>query len=214
LATVYEYLLPIATRYVLGGSQYEPYDTDCSGMVTAGFYKVYGIEPPPDRAWTGSMWASPDSDLIYQGTSPDLPWDEMEVDDLIFTSVYSPDFDTVNGSHVGVYTGNPDLPLLSHFADGGPYQTSLTHVYAGNERYFGVKRMKGVGDMTLNEWMYKELSTPYGNTPMWELLSWSYTYSRNADSQIRELKKQLDAANAKIDAMNAKLDAIISKVGK
>lgn len=148
--TACDYILPISTAYVLGGSQYEPYDTDCSGMVTAALWHVYGIEPPEYRAWTGSMWASPDSEIIYQGTSPGLPWNKMQVDDLIFTGIYSPAFDTVDGSHVGFYTGNPEAPFLSHFCDGGPMVTAVNGVYGGRERYFGVKRMKGL-DMTPDE---------------------------------------------------------------
>lgn len=120
-----------------------------------------------------------------------MPFEVMREDDLIFSSIYSPVFDTEDGSHVGFYTGNPEDPFLSHFCDGGPLVTAVNGVYGGRERYFGVKRMKGL-DMTVDDILYKQLSTAYGNYPLWELISWTYTYTRNMQSTIDEISKKLD----------------------
>lgn len=158
-------LLPISTDYVFGGTRYEPYNTDCSGIVCAAFYQVFGIEPFVLGTWTGAQWSNDFLDFIWYGYSPDLPYDEMIIGDVIFTSNCSPDFSTGNGSHVGFYTGNPDAPFLSHFANGGPYVTAVNGVY-GNERYYGVKRYsKGTKDMLASDvWEYDYMGTaPKGN---------------------------------------------------
>lgn len=150
-------LLPISTDYVFGGSRYEPYNTDCSGIVCAAFYQVFGISPYTLGTWTGAQWSNDFLDFVWYGYSPDLPYDEMFEGDVIFTSNCSPDFSTGNGSHVGFYTGNPEAPFLSHFANGGPYVTAVNGVY-GNEQYYGVKRYsKGCEDMATpaENWSYK-----------------------------------------------------------
>lgn len=164
-------LLPISTNYVFGGTRYEPYNTDCSGMVCAAFYQVYGIEPFVLGTWTGAQWSNDFLDFIWYGNSPDLPYDEMLPGDVIFTSNCSPDFSAGNGSHVGFYTGNPDAPYLSHFADGGPYVTAVNGVY-GNERYYGVKRYsKGAENMEpADVWAYKNKSMN-GNKDTYQLLT-------------------------------------------
>lgn len=164
-------LLPISTNYVFGGTRYEPYNTDCSGIVCAAFYQVFGIEPFVLGTWTGAQWSNDFLDFIWYGYSPDLPYDEMLVGDVIFTSNCSPDFSTGNGSHVGFYTGNPDAPFLSHFADGGPYITAVNGVY-GNERYYGVKRYsKGAENMEpVDVWAYKNKSVN-GNKDAYQLLT-------------------------------------------
>lgn len=164
-------LLPISTNYVFGGTRYEPYNTDCSGIVCAAFYQVYGIEPFVLGTWTGAQWSNDFLDFIWYGNSPDLPYNEMLVGDVIFTSNCSPDFSTGNGSHVGFYTGNPDAPFLSHFADGGPYVTAVNGVY-GNERYYGVKRYsKGAENMEpVDVWAYKNKSVN-GNKDAYQLLT-------------------------------------------
>lgn len=164
-------LLPISTDYVFGGTRYEPYNTDCSGIVCAAFYQVFGIEPFVLGTWTGAQWSNSFLDFIWYGNSPDLPYDEMLVGDVIFTSNCSPDFSTGNGSHVGFYTGNPDAPFLSHFADGGPYITAVNGVY-GNERYYGVKRYsKGAENMEpVDVWAYKNKSMN-GNKDAYQLLT-------------------------------------------
>lgn len=164
-------LLPISTNYVFGGTRYEPYNTDCSGIVCAAFYQVYGIEPFILGSWTSAQWSNDFLDFIWYGNSPNLPYDEMLVGDVIFTSNCSPDFSTGNGSHVGFYTGNPDAPFLSHFADGGPYVTAVNGVY-GNEQYYGVKRYsKGAENMEpIDVWAYKNKSVN-GNKDAYQLLT-------------------------------------------
>lgn len=162
-----DYLMPISTNYVLGGSRYSPYNTDCSGVVDAAFWHVFGVYPWALGDWTGNMWTSSVTEQIWWGTTPYLPFDSMQKGDLIFTSTLSGAFDTVNGSHVGFYTGNPDAPFLSHFANGGPYVTAVNGVYGGNERYFGVKRYLpgSEDDMQAHEvWEYDYKGTaPRGN---------------------------------------------------
>lgn len=164
-------LLPISTNYVFGGTRYEPYNTDCSGIVCAAFYQVFGIEPFVLGTWTGAQWSNDFLDFIWYGNSPNLPYDEMLVGDVIFTSNCSPDFSTGNGSHVGFYTGNPNAPFLSHFADGGPYVTAVNGVY-GNERYYGVKRYsKGAENMEPGDvWAYKNKAMN-GNNDAYQLLT-------------------------------------------
>lgn len=143
-----DFLMPISTNYVFGGSRFEPYDTDCSGVVCAAFWHVHGVSPYTLGTWTGDMWASGATREIWRGTTPNLPWDIMKKGDIIFSGYTSPDFNTGNGSHVGLYTGDPSAPFLSHFRNGGPEVTGMMGVY-GNERYFGVKRyMEGEQDMT------------------------------------------------------------------
>lgn len=139
-AEMVDYIWPISTNYVFGGSRYEPYNTDCSGIVCAAFWHVHGVDPYTLGDWTGAQWANGTLTQLWWGTTPYLPYDNMEKGDVIFTSTSSPDFTTGNGSHVGFYTGNPDAPFLSHFANGGPYVTAVNGVYGGNEVYFGVKR--------------------------------------------------------------------------
>lgn len=147
---IWQYLNNISTDYVFGGSRYEPYNTDCSGIVCAGFWQKLGIEPNLLGAWTGAQWVSPILETIWEGTTSNLPWNLMQEDDLIFTSTESPLFDSEWGSHVGLYTGDSNMPFLSHFKDGGPYITKVNSVYGGMECYYGVKRMKGL-DMTPDE---------------------------------------------------------------
>lgn len=154
-------LLPISTNYVFGGSRYEPYNTDCSGVVCAAFYQVFGISPYTLGTWTGAQWSNGFLDFIWYGYSPDLPYDDMLPGDVIFTSNCSSDFSTGNGSHVGFYTGNPEAPFLSHFANGGPYVTAVNGVY-GNERYYGVRRYtQGADDMSATDvWSYQNPNEP------------------------------------------------------
>lgn len=178
-------LLPISTNYVFGGTRYEPYNTDCSGIVCAAFYQVFGIEPFVLGTWTGAQWSNSFLDFIWYGYSPDLPYDDMLPGDVIFTSNCSSDFSTGNGSHVGFYTGNHEAPFLSHFADGGPYVTAVNGVY-GNERYYGVKRYtQGADGMNKEELISTRDS---GNIPCWQAWSWAYTYSKDTAEAIKDLK--------------------------
>lgn len=156
MSSVWEYMYGINTRYVFGGSRYEPRDTDCSGMVCACMYQCLGIEPDALGTWTGAQWASELSSVIWQGETPDLPWHIMKPDDIIFTSCESPLFDTGEGSHVGLYTGDENMPFLSHFCDGGPLITRVNGVYGGQECYFGVKRLKGDYMGVLEDTSYQE----------------------------------------------------------
>lgn len=142
-----DFLLPISTRYVFGGSRFEPYDTDCSGMVDAAFWHVFGLSPYVLGTYTGDIYISDATELVWQGNDSNLPYDIMKKGDVILTGYTSPYFNTGNGSHVGFYTGNPYAPYLSHFRDGGPEITGVTDVYGGRERYFAVKRyLKGDTD--------------------------------------------------------------------
>lgn len=178
-AELVDYLMPISTNYVLGGSRYSPYNTDCSGVVDAAFWHVFGVYPWALGDWTGNMWTSSITEQIWWGTTPYLPFDSMQKGDLIFTSTLSGAFDTVNGSHVGFYTGNPDAPFLSHFANGGPYVTAVNGVYSGNERYFGVKRYLPGSEDDMDK--TELISTrDDGNIPAWEAWSWAYTYAKEA----------------------------------
>ena len=150
-ADLVELVRPISTSYVFGGTRYGVYDTDCSGMVCGAFWRVFGLDPYELGVDTGSQWASAATAEVWRGTSPDLPWDKMQEGDLIFSSIYVPDFSTGEGSHVGFYTGDPDAPFLSHFCDGGPYVTAVNGVYGGAERYFGVKRYEEGATMAISE---------------------------------------------------------------
>lgn len=177
-AELVDYLMPISTNYVLGGSRYSPYNTDCSGVVDAAFWHVFGVYPWALGDWTGNMWTSSVTEQVWWGTTPYLPFDSMQKGDLIFTSTLSGAFDTVNGSHVGFYTGNPDAPFLSHFTNGGPYVTAVNGVYSGNEKYYGVKRyMPGSDDMNKDELI---ATRDDGNIPAWEAWSWAFTYAKDA----------------------------------
>lgn len=167
---IWEYLNDISTAYVFGGSRYEPYDTDCSGMVCAGFHQLKGVDPFELGWWTGGMWASPLLEIIWQGKSPELPWNIMKEDDLIFTSTQSPYFDSFDGSHVGLYTGNREMPFLSHFANGGPFITQINGVYGGNERYYGVARLR-------DGKMEEELEEIKKYMPAWV---WEYNWENTA----------------------------------
>ena len=155
------------TNYVFGGSRWGMNNTDCSGMVDGAFWKVFGISPYSLGTWTGAIWNSPELERIHFGTSPNLPWDIMQIGDVISTSCTSPTFSTGEGSHVGFYTGNPDAPFVSHFANGGPYVTAVNGVYGGREIYYGVQRyMPGSeDDMSASDvWEYDYKGTaPRGN---------------------------------------------------
>ena len=216
-AELVDYLMPISTNYVLGGSRYSPYNTDCSGVVDAAFWHVFDVYPWALGDWTGSQWTSSLTTEIWWGTTPYLPWDVMQKGDLIFTSTLSGSFDTVNGSHVGFYTGNPDAPFLSHFANGGPYVTAVNGVYRGNERYFGVKRyMPGSeDDMEAHEvWdynydntapggcMYNCVVNTYKAVTGWGLGSWGYRDNENGPDAwaiLNETHKRVEALEKAIE---------------
>ena len=202
---IWEELYKIATDYILGGSRYEPRDTDCSGMVCAGFYKYRLIDPGSLGWWTGGMWTSDILETIWSGNTPDLPYHIMKPDDLIFTSTESPTFDTVNGSHVGLYTGNPYNPFLSHFADGGPYVTPVNGVYSGREKFFGVRRL--IRDMHDDEilellkelkkylpawlWEYNwENTAPFGN--MYNCLVQTCLFTQDIKRDLERLEEKVE----------------------
>ena len=197
-------LLPISTRYVFGGTRYDVIDTDCSGIVCGAFYKVFGLDPYELGDWTGSQWASGATERIWYGTTPELPWDDMEKGDLIFTSNCSPDFSTGNGSHVGFYTGNPSAPFLSHFRDGGPEVTAVNGVY-GNERYYGVKRYRDGEDMTKDELI---ATRDDGNLPIWQCISWGYTYAKDAAKGVKLILEKLNG----LGSGNVDYDKLADKV--
>lgn len=166
-AEMVDLLMGVSTEYVFGGTRYDIYRTDCSGIVCGAFYRVFGLDPYVLGVDTGSQWSRGTLAKLWWGTTPDLPWDDMYKGDLIFTSNCSPDFSTANGSHVGFYTGDPAHPFQSHFADGGPYITAVNGVYGGTEKFFGLARyLPGLEeDMRPAEvWEYNyEGSAPGGN---------------------------------------------------
>ena len=139
-AEMVDYIMPISTNYVFGGSRYEPRNTDCSGMMCAAMWHVHGVDPYNFGDCTGAQWNGGLLRKLWWGTDPYLPWDIAQKGDFIYTSTVAPSFDTGQGSHVGLYTGDPNAPFLSHFANGGPYVTAVNGVYGGNERYFGLAR--------------------------------------------------------------------------
>lgn len=203
---IWENLNDISTNYVFGGTRYDVYDTDCSGIVCGAFHKWMDVDPLELGWWTGGMWQSPLLEHIWQGDSPELPWETMREDDLIFTSTVSPDFDSFNGSHVGLYTGNVESPFLSHFTDGGPYITKVNGVYGGTERYYGVARLK-VFNMDeilekleelktyLPAWMWEynwEQTAPFGNM---------YNCLVNTCNFVMDVKHQLERVEDKLDTI-------------
>lgn len=163
-AEMVDLLMGVSTEYVFGGTRYDIYRTDCSGIVCGAFYRVFGLDPYTLGVDTGSQWGRGTLAKLWWGTTPDLPWDDMYKGDLIFTSNCSPDFSTANGSHVGFYTGDPAHPFQSHFANGGPYITAVNGVYGGTECYFGVARYKeGIDDMQpANVWEYNYNNSAVG----------------------------------------------------
>ncbi len=199
---IWQYLNDISTAYVFGGSRYEPYNTDCSGIVCAGCYQVLGISPDELGYDTGEMWVSPLLETIWQGTAPDLPYEIMQEDDFIFTSTESPMFDTGNGSHVGFYTGDANEPFLSHFEDGGPYITAVDAVYGGCERFYGVRRLKAMaGIRPADVWEYNYQNTaPFGNM---------YNTAVQTNLFAQDIKRDIERLNERLDVIEKKLDAII-----
>ena len=89
-AEMVDYIWPISTNYVFGGSRYEPYNTDCSGMVCAAFWHVHGIDPSFLGDWTGAQWNRGLLKQLWWGQTPYLPWDIMQKGDVIFTSTSAP----------------------------------------------------------------------------------------------------------------------------
>ena len=160
-AELVDYIWPISTNYVFGGSRYEPYNTDCSGIVCAAFWNIHGVDPYTLGDWTGAQWANGTLAQLWWGTTPYLPYDKMEKGDVIFTSTSSPDFSTGNGSHVGFYTGDPNAPFLSHFANGGPYVTAVNGVYGGNETYYGVARYMPGSEDEMGVWNDTSYQEPW-----------------------------------------------------
>lgn len=216
-AEMVDYIWPISTNYVFGGSRWEPYNTDCSGMMCAAMWHVHGVDPYTLGDWTGAQWSWGVLTKIWWGTDPYLPWDAMEKGDFIFTSVGAPSFDTGEGSHVGLYTGDPNAPFLSHFANGGPYVTAVNGVYSGRERYFGVARYLPGSEENMEPvdvWAYKNKSVN-GDKDAYKLLTdAAYTLTRtdNAgwaspnghDIFGRVNSMQVDLAQIKKDVANLK----------
>lgn len=163
-AEMVDLLMGVSTDYVFGGTRYDIYRTDCSGVVCGAFYRVFGLDPYILGVDTGSQWSRGTLAKLWWGTTPDLPWEDMYKGDVIFTSNCSPDFSTANGSHVGFYTGDPAHPFQSHFANGGPYITAVNGVYGGTECYFGVARYReGIDDMQpANVWEYNYQNSAVG----------------------------------------------------
>ena len=170
-AEMVDYIMPISTNYVFGGSRYSPYNTDCSGMMCAAMWHVHGVDPYTLGDWTGAQWSWGVLSKIWWGTDPYLPWDIMQKGDFIFTSTVAPSFNTGEWSHIGLYTGDPNAPFLSHFANGGPYVTAVNGVYSGNERYFGLARyMPGSEEEMENPWTYKNTAMN-GDKDAYQLLT-------------------------------------------
>ena len=205
------------TNYVFGGSRWDMNNTDCSGMVDGAFWKVFSISPYSLGTWTGAIWNSPELERIHFGTSPNLPWDIMQIGDVISTSCTSPTFSTGEGSHVGLYTGNPDAPFLSHFANGGPYVTAVNGVYGGREIYFGVQRyMPGSEDdvSASDLWSYQNpsesidayqaLMETHAAVTGGGISSWAYknpSEKIDAYGVLMDMHKDIDGLKAAVDKL-------------
>lgn len=222
-AEMVDLLMPIATNYVFGGTRYDVYDTDCSGIVCGAFYKVFGLDPSVLGDYTGSQWSRGTLAKLWWGTTPDLPWDQMVKGDVIFTSNCSVDFSTGQGSHVGFYTGDPSAPFLSHYANGGPYVTAVNAVYSGTEKYFGVARyLPGLEeDMRPNEvWEYNYDNTAvYGN--MYNAMNGTAQAvlegheSAAGDGTVGSMKDRIDWIDMRVREMSedvAEIKAALSNV--
>lgn len=230
---LWEEMAKVSTAYVLGGSRYDMHDTDCSGMVCATLCKFAGIDPFDAGWWTGGMWVSDKFETVYHGNRDNLPLDRMRPDDLVFTSTQAEYFDSVNGSHVGLYVG--DGEYVSHFCDGGPLITALDGVYDGNERYFGVRRLRGMSNDVLGNTEYQE---PYptgadiGTRIVWIDLRvkdiaeivinpnaigavvMSYKNSQiNGDKDVYQLitdiHRDMNSLHSRLDAIESKLDGLV-----
>lgn len=120
-------------RYIYGGDRYNPQDTggtDCSGMTHAAYWHVRGIEI---GGWTGAQYTSDASETIYEGNGDwgNVPWDRMAAGDLMLMSETSSQFVAGSTSHVGLYTGEPNM-IIHVDRDGSPNEEDIT------ERYHGV----------------------------------------------------------------------------
>lgn len=224
-AEMVDYIWPISTNYVFGGSRYSPYNTDCSGMVCAAFWHVHGIDPSFLGDWTGAQWNRGLLKQLWWGQTPYLPWDIMQKGDVIFTSTSAPSFNTGQNSHVGFYTGDPNAPFLSHFANGGPYVTAVNGVYGGNERYYGVARYTpgSEDDMeAVDVWSYKNKSMN-GEADAYQLLTDIHTQLVRTDNagwptpnghdffgRLNIIEK--DVANLKVNGATVDYDKLANKV--
>lgn len=216
--------------YTFGGDRYDFWSgTDCSGLVCSAVYKTHGIDPYDLGDWTGAQWSDTEyTDQIWWGTDADLPWDDMQRGDLIFTSNCSEDFSTGNGSHIGFYTGDPSNPFYSHFATPGPRWTAVNGVY-GNECYFGVKRLKceqdnnqeKEDDMSAEDvWNFDQNGTlmrdrvqgtdQAANSANEQLTRRDDVSGRGTDANLYERVCYLGARTAEIED---KLDQILSRLG-
>ena len=216
-ADLVDLLLPVSTNYVFGGSRYSIYDTDCSGMVCGAFWQIFGIDPYDLGADTGGIWAKGYLDELWWNTSPDYPWGEMHKGDVLLTSTWSPVFGAGGGSHVGFYTGDPDAPFLSHYCNGGPYITSMTGVYGGREKYFGLMRyMEGDDDMEpVDVWAYKNKDVN-GEKDAYRLLTEIYRAIDGGTSSLEYKNKDLngdaDVYQMLTDIRNAMGNLSVGKV--
>lgn len=230
-AEMVDYIWPISTNYVFGGSRYEPYNTDCSGMVCAAFWHVHGIDPSFLGDWTGAQWNRGLLKQLWWGQTPYLPWDIMQKGDVIFTSTSAPSFNTGQNSHVGFYTGDPNAPFLSHYANGGPYVTAVNGVYGGNEKYYGVARyVPGSEDevSAAELWGYKNKSMN-GDKDAYQLLTdmheqltrtdnagWGTPAGHDIYGRVNAIEKAVDnlkAGGASID-YDKLADAVADKIAK
>lgn len=217
-AEMVDYIMPISTNYVFGGSRYSPYNTDCSGMMCAAMWHVHGVDPYTFGDCTGAQWNGGLLRKLWWGTDPYLPWDIMQKGDFIFTSTVAPSFNTGEGSHIGLYTGDPNAPFLSHFANGGPYVTAVNGVYSGNEKYFGVARYVpgSEEDMDKGELISTRDS---GNIPAWQAWSWAYTYAKDAVEKVAAVEKKVAAIqsavnNLKISGATVDYDKLADRVAE
>lgn len=225
-AEMVDYIWPISTAYVFGGSRYEPYNTDCSGMVCAAFWHIHGVNPYTLGDWTGAQWANGLLTHIWWGTTPYLPYDNMQKGDVIFTSTSSPDFSTGNGSHVGFYTGDPNAPFLSHFANGGPYVTAVNGVYGGNETYYGVARYTpgSEDDVSASDlWSYQNpnesidayqaLMETHAAVTGGGISSWAYknpSEKIDAYGVLMDMHKDIDGLKAAVDKLQGGGSSVVS----
>lgn len=122
--------------YTLGG--HSPTATDCSGFVSQVMQRA-GLNV---SGWTGSLWTSGGTQIWHGSGWGNLPYDKMQAGDMVLCSNDSPTFSSVNGSHVGIYSGQRGgSEYINECANNGPQYQPFSYHYPA---YIGVVRPRGV----------------------------------------------------------------------